>query len=199
MKKIWNIGLISSLCALCMQPVFAAKNDWLVRALAIDIVPDTSSSALKLDASNEWTPEIDVSYFVTDHFAVEVMGDIPQKTTITSNGAKVGTVKLLPPTVLLQYHFLPEEIIHPYLGAGINYTRFYDIHLGNGTLTVDKNSWGGALQGGLNIDIAKNWFFNLDVKKVWISTDVKVVSTGAKAASFDINPWIFGIGIGFKF
>jgi outer membrane protein len=101
--------------------------------------------------------------------------------------------------VTAQYHFLPDQKFRPYLGAGINYTRFYDINLGNGALTVDKSSWGPALQAGADIEINKRFFVNLDVKKIWMDTDVKAVASGATVANLKIDPWIFGIGAGMKF
>ncbi|HUO45090.1 MAG TPA: OmpW family outer membrane protein [Burkholderiales bacterium] len=195
-KRLLTVAIASMLFA--TAPVFAAASDWLVRLRALDIAPDTSSSALNLDASNEWVPELDFSYFATDHLALELIL-ATNRHTISANGADVGKVTLLPPTLTLQYHFMPAETFRPYVGAGVNYTRFYDVNLGGGTLTVDNDSWGGALQAGFDYGIDKDWFVNLDVKKIWISTDVKVAATGATAASFDINPWVFGVGIGRKF
>jgi outer membrane protein len=66
-------------------------------------------------------------------------------------------------------------------------------------LTVDSSSWGGALQIGADFPINKQFFFNVDLKKIWIDTDVKTVATGATAANFKINPLVIGVGIGMKF
>ncbi len=43
------------------------------------------------------------------------------------NGAKIGTLKHLPPTLLAQYHFTNLGAFKPYVGAGINYTRFSSV------------------------------------------------------------------------
>ena len=118
---------------------------------------------------------------------------------MTAGGVPVGTVKHLPPTLLLQYHFAPDGTFRPYVGAGINYTRFYDVNLGGGTLTVDSSSWGGAFQAGIDIPLNRTFFLNLDVKKIWIDTDVKVAASGVVAANLKINPVIFGVGVGMKF
>jgi outer membrane protein len=123
-----------------------------------------------------------------------------KKHDITAGGTPVGDVALLPPTLTLQYHFAPDSpSFRPYVGAGINYTKFYDINLGSGTLTVDTSSWGGALQIGADFPINKQFFFNVDLKKIWIDTDVKTVATGATAANFKINPLVLGVGVGMKF
>ena len=196
-NKLLLAVLASALFA--ASPVFADAGDWLIRVRAIDIVPNTSSSAANLGASDEWTPDIDFSYFITKNIALELLTDIPENATITSNGANIGSVKILPPTLTLQYHFIPDGTFRPYVGAGINYSRFYDVNLVGGTLTVDNNSWGGALQAGFDYGLDKNWFLNLDVKYIWMSTNVNVAATGAHVTDFDINPWVLGFGVGRKF
>lgn len=124
----------------------AAQGDWLARARVINISPDASSSALNLDASNETTLELDFTHFVTRNIGLELIL-ATKKHTITSNSAGIGDVSLLPPTLTVQYHFAPDSpSFRPYAGAGVNYTRFYDINLLNGAATVDKSSWGGAIQ-----------------------------------------------------
>jgi outer membrane protein len=176
----------------------AAQGDWLGRARVININPDASSSALNLDVDTQTTLELDFSYFMTHNLALELIL-ATKKHEVTAGGVPVGTVKHLPPTLTLQYHFAPEAAFRPYVGAGLNYTRFYDINLGGGTLTVDNSSWGGALQAGFDIPLNKTFFLNVDVKKIWMDTDVKVIATGATAANLKINPVILGIGVGMKF
>ncbi|MDH5343978.1 MAG: outer membrane beta-barrel protein [Betaproteobacteria bacterium] len=186
------IGLASSVAS-------AAQGDWLGRARVININPDASSSALNLDASTETTLELDFSYFLTGNVALELIL-ATKKHGITSAGAPIGDVSLLPPTLTLQYHFAPDSAsFRPYVGAGLNYTRFYDINLLGGAATVNNSSWGGALQIGADFPINKTFFLNVDVKKIWIDTDVKLTATGATVANFDINPVIIGVGLGMKF
>ncbi len=177
----------------------AAQGDWLGRARVININPDASSSALNLNASTETTLELDFSYFLTGNVALELILATKQH-DITSAGAQIGEVSLLPPTLTLQYHFAPDSAsFRPYVGAGVNYTRFYDINLLAGAATVNNSSWGGALQIGADFPINKTFFLNIDVKKIWIDTDVKLTATGATVANFDINPVIVGVGVGMKF
>lgn len=197
--KRWILVPVALAIALASGVASAAQGDWLGRARVININPDASSSALNLNASTETTLELDFTYFVTNNLGLELIL-ATREHDITSNGTPVGSVALLPPTLTLQYHFAPDSpSFRPYVGAGINYTRFYDINLSNGTLTVDNSSWGGALQIGADFPINKQFFFNVDLKKIWIDTDVKTVATGATAANFKINPLVFGVGVGMKF
>ena len=147
--------------------------------------------------NNKWIPEVDVSYFFSPNVAVELILTVPQKQTLTSSAlnAKVGTFKHLPPTLLAQYHF-PMNGFKPYVGAGINYTRFSSVDLLPG-VTMDKDSWGGALQVGVDIPLTKGVYLNLDLKKVMLRTDVKLA--GAKIGEFKVDPLLVGVGLGWRF
>ena len=176
-------------------PATALADNWMMRVRAINIAPDVSSSVAGLDVSSEWTPEVDFTYFVTPNIGVELIL-ATQRHEVTLGSTSLGKLSHLPPTLLLQYHFQPTPSIKPYVGAGVNYTRFYNVDLAPG-LSVDKNSFGGALQAGVDIAVTKNGYINLDVKKIWIDTDVK--SGGVKLTNLDINPVVWGIGYGFRF
>lgn len=177
--------------------VFAGTGDWLVRARAVNVAPQNSSSPLTgVAVSNETIPEVDISYFFTDNISAELVLTYPQKHTVTLNGASLGTLRELPPTLLAQYHFMPGSSFSPYVGAGLNYTRFSSVSLGN--LDVDRSSTGGALQVGFDMPINKNLSFNVDLKKVWMKTDVKTTA-GAYVTTLKIDPILFGVGLGWKF
>ncbi len=177
-------------------PATALAEDWMMRVRAIDIKPDASSSLAGLDVSSEWVPEVDFTYFVTPNIGVELILATARH-EVTLNGTSLGKLNHLPPTVTLQYHFNPTPKIKPYVGAGVNYTRFYNVDLPG--FKVDNNSFGGALQAGVDIAVTKNGYLNLDVKKIWIDTTVKDSATGATVTNLDINPVVWGIGYGFRF
>ena len=183
-----------------VAPVQADQGDWLARVRLLQIRPQVSSTIGTLDATNEVTPELDFSYFMTENLAAELI--LATKShTVKNSGADLGKTSLLPPTLTLQYHFMPKETFRPYVGAGLNYTRFYSTGLVLGTtpLTVDQNSWGGALQAGFDVALDKKWFLNFDVKKVYVKTDVKNGTTGAFVSTLKLDPVILGLGVGMKF
>lgn len=189
-KSLLALALIAAL------PTSALAENWMMRVRAIDIAPDVKSSSLPgLDVSDEWVPEVDFTYFVTPNIGVELILATARH-EVTLDGASLGKLNHLPPTVTVQYHFNPTPSIKPYVGAGVNYTRFYNVDLAPG-LTIDKNSFGGALQAGVDVAVTKNGYLNLDVKKIWIDTDVK--AGGAKLTNLEINPVVWGIGYGFRF
>ncbi len=189
-KSLLALALIAAL------PASAQAENWMMRVRAVDIAPDVKSSSLPgVDVSDEWVPEIDFTYFVTPNIGVElILGTARHEVTL--NGASLGKLSHLPPTVTLQYHFNATPTIKPYVGAGLNYTRFYNVDLPG--FKVDSSSVGGALQAGVDIAVTKNGYINLDVKKIWIDTTVKTTA-GATVTDLDINPVVWGIGYGFRF
>lgn len=195
MNKRWSLSIVAALLAASTTSADAGAGDWLGRVRLLSINPDVDSSLPGLDVSSEVAPEVDVSYFLTNHLALELVAT-DRKFNVSLNGAPLGSVKVLPPTLLLQYHFTPGQPFSPYVGAGINYTRFHDVNLAS-PLSLDKESWGAALQVGFDVALNERFSFNLDLKKVFIKTDVN--SAGAPLTDLKIDPWIIGAGLGMKF
>ena len=169
----------------------------MVRARAVHLDSSNSdSTGLGLTVNNKWMPEVDVSYFFSPNVAVELVLTVPQKHTVYSNGVDIGSLKHLPPTLLGQYHFNANGF-KPYVGAGVNYTRFSGVNVLGGVATLDSSSWGPALQVGVDIALSKGLYLNLDVKKVYIRTDVK--AAGTKVGEFKVDPLLVGVGLGWRF
>lgn len=221
MKKI----VLAALVAAAFAPSFAMAEagDFVVRVRAVNINPDEDSGPftgpLAADTTGHLTvdsntiPEIDFSYYITKNIAAELIlatgsrHDVDLAGSSAGLNAALGSVNVLPPTLTVQWHFLPDQTFDPYVGAGVNYTRFMDSSLthpaGPFPIKVDKNSFGFALQAGIDINLKDGWLINADVKKLWIDTDVKIDMGGGagfqKIDSLDIDPWVFGLGFGKKF
>jgi outer membrane protein len=188
--------LAASVAALAFGAALPAEaQNWMVRGRAIGVLPDASSSLSGLDVDDAYTVELDLSYFFTKNIAVEAIAATTRH-EIKLNGTSLGKISALPPTVTLQYHFTDLGAWKPYVGAGINYTWFYDVGLSS-PLDISRDSWGGALQGGVDYAIDKNWVVNVDVKYIWMSTDVS--AAGSQLTKLDINPWVVGLGVGYRF
>ncbi|MGM0454403.1 MAG: OmpW/AlkL family protein, partial [Thermodesulfobacteriota bacterium] len=113
----------------------------------------------------------------------------------------LGDVWVIPPTLTLQYHFLPDEKFRPYIGAGVNYTIFTDPNKGVTVNDTDyDNSFGYALQVGADIGLTEKFFLNFDLKKLYLETDADVKALGTTVSTdVDIDPWLVGAGIGYRF
>lgn len=189
------IGLISA-------SAFAAQGDIIARFRVINVAPDVSAdgtlSTIHTDVKSDTVPELDFTYMITNNIGAElILGT--SRHEVTSSLGSLGKVSVLPPTLTLQYHFAPEATFRPYVGLGVNYTRFYSNGLRalGQDVDIDQNSWGLAAQVGADVAISKNLFLNFDVKKIDIKTKARL--GGQDIGTLKINPWVYGIGIGTKF
>ncbi|MBC7747283.1 MAG: OmpW family protein [Methylotenera sp.] len=196
---------------------------WQARIRGIAVIPYESAKigviGGDVSLSNTFVPELDFTYFFTKHFATELIlattkhevhtvgSDISAIGGPNNANIDLGSVWLLPPTLTAQYHFYPlaEKVFKPYVGAGVNYTIFYNVEDGNTVKKVSyKNNFGYAFQLGFDLMLNETFFINADVKKLFLKTDVTVdasnLATGlAMPAAVTINPLIMGMGIGMKF
>lgn len=177
------------------------------------------SPGAELAVSDKVIPELDISYYITKNIAAELIlalgthhnVSITEDTNSVVGNQNLGSVNLLPPTLTAQWHFNPDQLIDPYLGAGINYTLMLDRNakgsagaINGNKIKIDRDSWGYVLQGGVDVNLKNGWLLNADIKYVNIETDVQLkgAATGnqwRKVDALDINPWVFGIGIGKRF
>lgn len=200
--------MITTILAAVMAaaPANAKEGDILLRLRAIDVLPEKDSTTTiggKVKPDFATVPELDLTYFFTDNIAAELIAATSKhevKAIGTGSGnLDLGDVWILPPTLTLQYHFNNETRLTPYVGAGVNYSYFYNDKAGSSISSIHYNSsFGPALQAGIDYKIDNNYSLNFDVKKIWINTDVKV-NGGAVRADVDLDPWVVGMGIGYTF
>jgi outer membrane protein len=181
----------------------AADGDWLVRVRALHMDPsnDNSTTAVvpalgEVKAEDKLFPEVDISYFFTPNIAAELILTVPQKHDVELGGVDIGSVKHLPPTLTLQYHFNPTGTVRPYAGVGLNAGTVLG---GSVPLKVDRSSVGWAAQIGVDIQLAPQWFLNLDAKYVKIDTDISVKGAGIPVTRLDIDPVLLSVGLGYRF
>lgn len=182
----------------------AEQSPWMVRVRVERLSPADKSDPVggvgasdRISVSKKTIPDIDISYFFTPNISAELVLTYPQKHDVMLDGTKIGTFKHLPPTLLAQYHFMPEATFSPYLGAGVNYTNISKVELLGGAGSLEHKSVGLALQAGADYKIDKNWSLNFDVKKIQIRSDV--FAAGNKISNVQIDPWLVGVGVGYRF
>jgi outer membrane protein len=181
----------------------------MVRVRAIGVIPETNSSSVSVigggvNVTSTPAPEIYFSYFFTDHIAAELIAASTRHEASASNTilghVDVGSVYVLPPTLTLQYHFLPASRFSPYVGAGMTVAFFYDSHPALPTVTKVgfSNNVGAAVQAGFDYSIQGPWFFNFDVKQIFVNTTARI-NGGTIVAMTALNPTIIGAGFGYRF
>ncbi len=209
--KIVRIALFTLISTCLIAPALVAQNTpWLVRVRAVNIAPADKSDAIPslgvpkdaITVSSKTIPEVDVTYFFTENIAAELVLTYPQKHDVEVANTKIGTFKHLPPTLTLQYHFLPDGTVRPYVGAGVNFTLISDAELavpGVGALDLDSSSFGFAVGAGVDIKIGETIYLNLDGKYVQIGSDVELKSSDTNVSEVKIDPYLIGVGVGYRF
>ena len=168
-------GLTAPFVALALvaaaQPAMAEKGDWFMHLRAAQITPEEDPKFV--DISNKVAPDLSIGYFLTDHFALDLLLTIPQKHDIGLYDDE--GIKQLPPTLFAQWHFNPGGVWMPYIGAGVNYTFISDENLGG--IRLD-DSVGPAAQIGMDVRMTDNWSMSFDVKKIWMDTTASIKGEG---------------------
>lgn len=204
-----TIAAATALGLASQSAVAIEKGDLLLRFGLANVSPNDGSDAsasipLPADAigvEDNTQPFINLTWMLTDNLGLDILGATPFTHDITLDGAgKVGETKHLPPTVGVQYHFTPKSTVRPYVGAGINYTTFFSEKTTGALAGTDMSlddSWGLAVQAGVDVDINEDWFFNADLRYMNIETTATI--TGVGSVDVQINPWVFGLGVGMTF
>lgn len=186
-----------------------APGPWKIRLRGLYVLTHNKGVVNGIDGSNlAYTntsiPELDISYYFNDNIAAELIlgttyANIDGQGSIEGLG-KIGKVWLLPPTATLQYHFTNFGDFKPYVGAGVNYTMFYDQSAKSADKLDVENSLGAALQVGFDYRIDDHWDFNVDVKKIFMQPKFDVTVGGTDfTGKAKIDPWLIGTGIGYRF
>jgi outer membrane protein len=191
-----------------VQPLtaVAAQGDWLFRA-GVGVV-DPKSDNLSLGPGSEVRVDTGISatiegtYLFADHWGVELLATWPfsHDVEISDVSGNVASVDHLPTTLSLQYHFNPDGVFRPYVGAGVNYTAIFSEDtegaLSGSDLKLD-DSWGAAAQIGADIGLGENWFLNLAAR--WIDIDADAMLDGADIGEVEIDPFVYQAQVGYRF
>jgi outer membrane protein len=206
-------AVIAAGMSLTSLPVSAYEaGDLILRAGPVGVLPTGDSETIdeiapgaKVEADDAWSLGLTGTYMFTDAIGVGVLAAWPFEHDIDAKGSissldKVGETKQLPPTVTLQYHFDTGNNIHPYIGAGVNYTFFFDEDTDGALDGLDldlDDSWGLAGEAGVDYELGNDWLITAQVWYIDIDTTAKLEGVGK--FDVDIDPWVVMIGVGKKF
>lgn len=199
--------------------------DFIVRAGAAQVDPNDDSDALAVngvvlpgteaEVDDDTQLGLTFTYMLTNHIGIELLAATPFDHDLEADlgGLKVdaGSAKHLPPTVSLQYFPMDSASkFQPYVGVGVNYTKFFDedvdseleatLGLTGGDLEID-DSWGWSAQVGFDYEIDEHWLINASIWYIDLETEAKfkfdqpvVIETDV-----DIDPMVYMIAVGYKF
>ena len=179
-------------------PAFAyEKGDWAVSLGAHQVNPGSNNGTLaggafNTDVGSNLGLTFTGEYFFADQWGIEVLAALPFEHSVKLNGVEAATVKHLPPTFSLQYHFKGQKV-SPFIGLGLNYTTFFSIKERGpltGTTLDLENSWGLAAHAGLDFALNENQFVRIDIRKMDIDTKAKL--NGNNIGTVNIDPLVYG-------
>ncbi|WP_397380780.1 OmpW family outer membrane protein [Pseudomonas sp.] len=222
-----TIGKSDRLLALAIAAPLAQAHqagDIIVRAGAITVDPQESSSDIwvgalggdvagtKATLDSDTQLGLNFAYMLTNNIGIELLAATPFSHNVGVKGlggldGNLGELKHLPPTLSVVYYPLDaNSAFQPYVGAGINYTWFFDTELSstakdNGFSGLDmKDSWGLAAQVGMDYMLTDNIMLNAQVRYIDIETTGTTNILGDKVkVDVDVDPLVYMVGLGYKF
>lgn len=200
------ISLTLALLVVSVPQAYAQNaDDWQIK-VGVHVVDPGSNNGrlaggtLQSDVGSGVSTTITLEYSWTPSLGIELLAALPFEHDVRLNGTKAATVKQLPPTVSLQWHFRPGEHWNPFAGVGLNYTRFFSIDE-HGPLTGTRlnlsDSWGLAAHAGIEYSLDPRWSVTADVRWMKIATEAKV--NGAKVGTVTIDPMVYGVAVGYRY
>jgi outer membrane protein len=171
----WVLGLVGVCMGVCVGCAWAApESAWLLRGRLVKPQLTYSPNPGGFSVDQQWMPEVDVSYFFSEHVAAELSLTALKTQTVFRAGESIGTFDKLPPTLLAQYHVTRWPQFKPYVGAGIAHTKTSTLHFDSPSFPVSMNnrSWGPAWQLGVDVPLSPHWSLNLDWKRARFNTDI---------------------------
>ena len=201
--KAWVAGAaMAGVMAGSALPAFAGdySGDFLVRVQGTYVNFNDESTPDGLELDDEFIPTLTLTYFLNKNIALELFCCFASLDAELDGAGKVADFWVFPPALTLQYHFDSMGGFKPYVGAGLQYIAPFSED-GAGVLAADNvevdDALGFTLQAGFDMEIGQGWYLNADVKKTWIEHTVSV--NGVDAFDVDIDPWIFSVGLGYRF
>lgn len=227
MSTLKIAALAAAVAAMTSAPISAQEaGDFIVRIGGAIVSPNDSADSfdgplaqglgnLKPGVQASVKPSLILGYMFTDNIGLQLLAAVPFDHDLTAelDGAglgKVGKTRHLPPTLTVNWHFDKIGAVTPFIGAGVNYTHFFDEStsgvldaLGNTVDSKIKNinlddSVGAAGVAGFDWDLGDNFLFNMTVYYIDISTEAHI-GGGIGNSDVDVDPWVVSTGFGYKF
>ena len=173
-----------------------------VRLRALAVIPDQEIDSQlagdNIKAKFAEAPELDLEYFFTKNISSELILGIVKSDLTSSVDAEhnIGSTWLLPPTLTVKYHPLAGSLVSPYVGVGATWIIPFkeSVNVAPDAKIYANVSW--AAQAGADIALGNNLYLNADFK--YLNDDTHIRLNGVRY-KLDLNPYVIGLGVGYRF
>lgn len=191
---------IAAGCVFASQAAMAyGAGDFFVRG-------GIGKSDTRSDNGNIGPAELDISsgergftagagYLFHDNIGIELNGSEKIEHDLSANGADAGSIDRMPVNLLVNYYPLGglDSRVQPYVGAGLNYTRFSGEPEG-----VDaRRSYGAVGQVGIDLAVTENFMLNGFAN--YADVDSRLSVDGERVGTAKVDPMTIGGGVTFRF
>ncbi|MDB5844623.1 MAG: outer membrane protein [Polaromonas sp.] len=190
---------------------------------ASDVSGPFTPGGISLEVRDRATPFVSYTREINDQWDVELGLGIPPKHDIVlkiNNAALPGsaqalsgqvgaTIRQVAPTLFVNYKFLEKTgVLRPFVGAGINYTRFDKTHstaagdaLNGGPSSISlKDSVGLALQAGVAWRLSNAWSVSASLATARVKSKITTNTLGIeRRADISFKPRVFTVAMGYSF
>jgi outer membrane protein len=181
------------------------RGEWLLPAQRSDAAALPTSPASEVPRNGQHVAgggsgELALEYFMDSNWSAELGIGAPMSHDLSIHGGSypngtVGEFRLQPGFALVKYSLSPETTFRPYVGLGASLTAYYGVSaapFGLSHLTL-----GPAAQLGADLHLSRHWVVNADLK--WDRARPGVSFAGQRVGQLQIDPFWFGIGVGYRF
>ncbi|NLC21738.1 MAG: outer membrane beta-barrel protein [Halomonadaceae bacterium] len=204
LPTLFAAGLAAAAFTASSQALAYGAGDFFTRFGVAKVSPKSDNGTLAgnlaVDVEDDTRCAFSLGYRFHDKFGIELLAAEPFKHDIKLGGENLASTKHLPPTLTLQYYPLggTEAYVQPYVGVGVNYTRFSSEKIGIEGAELDlDSSWGAAGQVGVDLLINDNWALNASAWYIDLETDASL--GGADIGTVKIDPWVIMGGLSYRF
>lgn len=140
------------------------------------------------------------------NLGVELVLGVPPKVTARATGSvaflgdNVLSARNVAPTLLVNYYFgAAGDRWRPYVGAGVNYTRFTRIKSSLAPAVEMSDSIGAVVQAGVNYALSPKMGLFASVARVDVKSDLVAVASTVLTTTIDFRPVTYSFGAYYKF
>ena len=143
---------------------------------------------------------------ISPNWGVELALGIPPKIKAKATGSiaflgdDILSAKNVTPTLFVNYHFgASGDPWRPYVGVGVNYTKFVSIESRLAPDVQMSNSVGPAVKAGLEYALSKEWSLFASVTALQVKSDLVATSSTVLTTTIDFRPVVYSFGAAYRF